>query len=214
MDAVAFKVESTVSDRNSLSIHDFDRRGGNSDQKPIEIFPPPTVSASAAKIPTPRTRSGRGIAKLNRSGDNTDLRRSHGRELADRVLARADALPEGERAILRAIYRSGHSAQEVAAMIGTPVRTLRRRVKQLTDRVLSREYAFVLLQRDEWTGTRRRVADTIFVEGHSMRSASKTLGLSLHAVRRQHDAILVELESASTLARQQARSVRRHDADK
>jgi hypothetical protein len=75
--------------------------------------------------------------------------------------------------------------------------SLRRRVRRLVRRVLSREFVFVIHHRAGWTRSVRDVATACWIEGHSMRSAARHLSLSLHEVRRCHAAVSALLQMAT-----------------
>ncbi|USN99697.1 MAG: hypothetical protein H6810_03290 [Phycisphaeraceae bacterium] len=94
------------------------------------------------------------------------------------------------------LHRGGGPGPRLSA------RTERRRLRRLVTRVLSPRFAFVIASRRAWAPTRRRVAMACVVQGLSMREAGAALGLSLHSVRRQMDAVealyLASLERART----------------
>ena len=119
----------------------------------------------------------------------TDLRRRHRRDMVDRVLAAAAHLPDEDRLLVEAVYRDGRSVVDLATISGAEPRTLRRHIRRLIARVLSPRYAFVALHAPDWSPTRRRVASACVLAGRSLRAASADLSLSLHAVRRHHDAV-------------------------
>lgn len=119
----------------------------------------------------------------------SDLRRKLESTAADRLLARSDALPPADRALLRAIYADGKPATEVAALAGCTARHVRVRVRSLARRVMSPLFAFVVAHSDAWPESRRRVGVACFVNGQSQRDAAASLKTSLHAVRRHCQAI-------------------------
>lgn len=122
-------------------------------------------------------------------GEAADLRRRHRREVVDRLLDGAAHLPDDERALLEAVYRDGRSAKELAALGRAPERAMRRRIKRLTVRVLDPRFHFVARRLGAWSPTRRRVAQACVLGGRSLREAADELALSLHTVRRHHDAV-------------------------
>ncbi len=112
-----------------------------------------------------------------------DLRKTAHRDYAEHVVARAQALPEEERAILEAVFDDGMTISRLAALRGVSPRPLRRRIRLLLGRVLSERYAFVVRERSIWPDRRRRVATAVYLHGLSMRDAARGLGTTLHAVR-------------------------------
>jgi len=118
-----------------------------------------------------------------------DLRRRDTREWAETIASRAEHLLPEDRALVRAVFGDGMDAKRVARLQGEPSRTVRRRVRSLAARVLSPEFEFVLARRDAWPRTRRLVATACVVQGRTLREAASHLQMSLHAVRRQMDAV-------------------------
>ena len=56
-------------------------------------------------------------------------------------------------------------------------------------------FAFVIIHREQWPPTRRKVANETILHGLPLRAAAKQLDLSLHTVRRHADAIRVMYEA-------------------
>lgn len=138
--------------------------------------------------------------------ETLDLRRKRRGEQAQVALERARHLPPQDRVLVEAVFRDGRPVAELAALIAadagdadrvTSVRGLRRRIRRLTARLLSREYAFVAEQLPDWSPTRRRVATACILHGRSIRDAAAELRLSLHTVRRHRAAIAELLEAWS-----------------
>ncbi|GIK18576.1 MAG: hypothetical protein DYG93_06245 [Leptolyngbya sp. PLA2] len=145
----------------------------------------------------------RGVA-LARLDHAVDLRRRRSREAAETMIDRARLLPPDDRALIEAVFRDGLPVARIAALAtgdsepadhSTRARTLRRRIRRLTTRLLSREYAFVAEQLADWSPTRRRVATACVLHGRSIRNAADELRLSLHTVR-CHRAAIAELVEA------------------
>ncbi len=146
-------------------------------------------------------QAGAGMARMS---DGVDLRRRRTRQAAQTLAERACLLPPDDRALIEAVFRDGHPVAHLAALIAgqadnaeraAHARTLRRRIRRLTARLLSREYAFVAEQLPDWSPTRRRVATACILHGRSIRDAAAELRLSLHTVRR-HRAAIAELVEA------------------
>lgn len=152
------------------------------------------------QVGTGRGEAGRGVAGGPATAAATDLRRKRRRELVERIVERAELLPPGDRALVHAHYRDGRSVAEIARAGGGSARPLRRRLKRLVERELDPLFAFVSRRRESWSSTRRRVATSVVIEGWSMRETSRRLGLSLHTVRRHHDAVRAMFEAEADRA--------------
>lgn len=138
---------------------------------------PPEAWAPVARVPS------RGLGGV-------DLRRALRRDLAERLVLRAEHLPPDERALVEAVFRDGRSVSEIARLAGVAdehatVRSLRRRLHRAVERALSDRFIYVASHLKGWPATRRRVAQACFLNGRSMREAARELGLTLHVVRSQ-----------------------------
>lgn len=132
-------------------------------------------------------------ASLERLGD---LRLRRRRDMIDELVERAVWLPPADRWLIDAVYREGRRVAEVAAILGESPRNLRRRVRAVLRRVKSGRFAFVAMQSRAWPALKRRVARACFIEGKSQREVAGELRLSLHAVRRQCQAVDALYEAA------------------
>ena len=139
-------------------------------------------------------------------GESADLRRRQRAELVGRLLERVAPLPLPDRLLVEAVYRDGRSAVEVAALVRLPARLVRRRIRRVVRRALSERFAFVALHAEQWPGDRRRVAEACVLAGQSLRDAAHSLGLTLHQVRRQWNAIETLFQSARQQAELAARA--------
>ena len=135
-----------------------------------------------------------------RGGGRRDLRRGLTPAELDRVQARLEHLPSGERALIEAMFLDHKTAVQIAALAGRDPRKVRGEIRRVVDRMLSPKFAFVLRRGDAWPTTRRKVAHACVLWGFSARVAAKELGISLHAVRRQVDAIHAMFEAEGLLA--------------
>jgi DNA-directed RNA polymerase specialized sigma24 family protein len=124
-------------------------------------------------------------ALVHDPAEAADLRRRRRRDLADLLTDRAAWLPEEDRALIHAVYREHLTAREVAFLRGATARRVRRRLRTLIERMLSRRFEVVLRERDGWGVVRRRIATSVVLEGRTLRETAERLGLTLHAVRRQ-----------------------------
>jgi DNA-directed RNA polymerase specialized sigma24 family protein len=142
-------------------------------------------------IPRP---SSRPVSRAQRA-EIFDRRRRQGRDLAETLVSRAEHLLPEDRALLNAIYRDGSSAREIAILTGTCPRSVRLRIRKLAQRALDPRFAFVLVNRDQWPPTRRKVATEHILHGRPLRETASQLDLTLYAVRRHADAIRVMYEA-------------------
>jgi DNA-directed RNA polymerase specialized sigma24 family protein len=148
----------------------------------------------------PGQQAGRHLRVDPASGE--DPRRARKREIAEAVVARSEWLPQDEQALVRAVFRNGQSAAQVARLMGVEPRRVRRRVHRIVKRVMAPTFVLVVQQREQWSGTRRRVAEACFVRGLSIREASIELGVSLHTVRIHCGAVRHMLELRTAIAGQ------------
>lgn len=131
-----------------------------------------------------------------------DARRARRRELAEEAVRRSEWLATDEQALIRAVFRNGQSAAQVARLIGVEPRQVRRRMHRIIKRVMAPAFMLVVQHRDQWTGTRRRVAEACFVRGASIREAAAELGVSLHTVRVHCAAVKSMIELRAVVAEQ------------
>lgn len=124
------------------------------------------------------------------------LSRQRRRELAALLVARADALPEPDKALILEVYAAGRSVLDATRRDNPDPATLparaganRRRVRRLTRRMLTPTFELVRTQQPAWPPIRARVGHACFILGLSMRAASESLNLSLHTVRSHAHAI-------------------------
>jgi DNA-binding CsgD family transcriptional regulator len=90
---------------------------------------------------------------------------------------------------VRGVYDRGMSMSELARVAGHDPRRVQNRVQRLTRRLNSPAFLFVLRHGPDWPEMRRRVAQSIILEGRSQRRAAEKLGLSIHSVRREIDRV-------------------------
>lgn len=131
----------------------------------------------------------------------SDLRRVHRRDIVERVIERAQALPPRERSMVEGIYLRRLSANKLARELGINPRTVRRDVHNAVRRLLAPFFPFILTHRDGWTGHRRQVAQLCHIEGMSLRAAAHVIGISFYKVRRHDEAIRLLFEAHETARR-------------
>lgn len=156
------------------------------------------------------------ISPSTRSPDPRDLRRRSraGRDAAQHCIELARLLRPGDRAALLAVYRDGMTVKDLAALAPSGVhsaRALRRRLRSISTRMLAPKFEFVAaflepadqserrrLGLPTWPPTRRAVAQQCVINGLSMQKAARVLGITLHAVRREANAIHALFEATGT----------------
>jgi len=144
---------------------------------------------------TPRTREHWNMIDSINIQTASDLRRRVPRDLAELLVARAEHLLPEDQALITAVYQDNLTAAQVAQLKGCPARTIRRRLRVLIQRLLSPRYQFVASRLDRWPPTRKRVARACVLQGHTLRAAAESLGVSLHTVRRHMDAVAAQHEA-------------------
>ncbi|MCA9293780.1 MAG: hypothetical protein KDA20_08200 [Phycisphaerales bacterium] len=126
-----------------------------------------------------------------------DLRRRRRRELAEVLVEHAQFILPMDRALIESIYRDGQTAQHVGALNAISPRAVRRRIRQLTERLLSPRFAYVLQHREQWPTIRRRIAVACALQGRTMRETSRHLRVSLHTVRKEMGIVDALLDAQS-----------------
>lgn len=124
-----------------------------------------------------------------------DFRRRIDRDAAELLLARAEWARPEERGLIVAVYRDGVSLRDLGTMSGRSPKTIREVIRRAVARMVTDRFAFVLREHHQWGPLRRRIATECVLHGHSMRHAARTLGVSLHTVRR-HMELINAMESA------------------
>ena len=116
------------------------------------------------------------------------------RRMLERVIDRADHLEKSDRALLRGVYDRGMTISDLARVAGHDPRRVQHRVRRLTMRLSSPAFVFVLRHGREWPADRRRVAESIILEGATQCRAAEKLGLSIHCVRLEIDRVRLLFE--------------------
>lgn len=162
---------------------------------------------AVANGPAPRRATARPVrVEYEPALDRTDLRRRVRREAVETILHRAVWIDPSDRVLVEAVYRDHRTVADLARLLGTDDRSLRRRVRRIVQRLLSPQFVFVASSMARsatsrrpsspaspppgpWSDTRRRVAEHCVLNGRSLRDAARALNLSLHVVRRHRDAL-------------------------
>jgi DNA-directed RNA polymerase specialized sigma24 family protein len=118
-----------------------------------------------------------------------DLRRRRGREQIRLLTELSSFLNPAERRLIEDTFDRGKTASVLAAELERDPRGLRREIRRLSRRLLDPRFAFVALTAAHWRPTRRRIAETHFIRGLSLRETARELGISLYRVRQHRDAI-------------------------
>ncbi len=114
----------------------------------------------------------------------------------DTLLRRANHLHPHEQSLLRAALHEGTPTAHLAALAGVSPRTIRRRVQRLILHLTSRRFTCIERSLDHFTPTRRRIAIACELQRLSANQAAASLGMSVHAVRRQRLAIDAFIEAS------------------
>ena len=109
---------------------------------------------------------------------------------AARICELAQHLAPTDRAILQLAYADGKTIPQIAALIGAPRHATQRRLRRLTRRVLTPEFAFIAPQLGELDAVARAVARCCIIEGRSVRDAAAHLRTTQHAVRAARHTLL------------------------
>ncbi len=146
------------------------------------------------------------LAVARQMPHQTDTRHASRRGYADRVLMRADWLDPAERALVVQVLANGVSPADVAAVAGVTRRSVQRRVRAVSQRLISPLATAVLQGQGRWDRTTASAALNVWVRGCTMRETGRRLSLSLHEVR-QHLQMargLIEADVKAALARRAA----------
>ncbi len=170
---------------------------GKARRKVVEAVPAPSERAGAV-VPEPAGSPRITGDSARRRAAAIDLRRKETRELGEIIVARSEFLLPDDRALVCAVFGEGMDSERVARLRGETARGVRRRVRKLAERVMSREFEVVAGHRDAWPRARRLVATACVLQGRTMREAAAHLRMTLHEVRRQMDLVraLVDAEGA------------------
>lgn len=141
-----------------------------------------------------RSPGGAGAMYMSRDGRANPMGRER-RDQIERFLQWAEHLDEHDRALVRAIYDRGMPAAEVARATRSEPRVVRRRLRQVTERMTCEAFAAVLRLRAGWPAARRAVAEAVWLRGRTQREAARETGLSLHHVRQEIERIRAALEA-------------------
>lgn len=132
---------------------------------------------------------------------------------AEQLARLSEYLAAPDRAMIRAIYTHGHSLREVGRLMQVTPDVVRRRLRRLSRRMQTPEFAFVALRHEHWPPRLAQVSRACVLEGQSLRSAAVALNLSVHAVRRVRDQALAMAKAADDLKALAARVTREAPID-
>lgn len=128
----------------------------------------------------------------------TPLLASRRSVFAQRIAELGAHLPAPDAALIEAVFAHGLTVQRAAGLMNLDPRTVRRRIRQLITRIRSPAFAFVVVQRDNFSPERATVARACIIEGRSLRVAAIQLGISIHAVRLHKSAIITQAEALAS----------------
>jgi hypothetical protein len=141
-------------------------------------------AAGLDRLPSTRPRACRPVEWLaTPSTVDIDLRKGRDSALADRLVARADWLPNPEAALVLAVFRDGVPLATLARAQGVCDRLLRRQLGRAVSRLMDNRALFVATHARHWTPVMATVARFIYLQGCSMRETARRSGFSLHTVR-------------------------------
>lgn len=129
-----------------------------------------------------------------------DLRRLQPEPVVEAVLTLARHVGRGERMLVEAVLRDGHTLHAMAEMSGERPRALRRRYRRVVQRLIQHRFAFVAAHARTWPDRRRLVGTLHILRGRTIRETARHLGLTEHATRRELsviDGLLEEYEADS-----------------
>ncbi len=126
---------------------------------------------------------------LDKVTDDIDLRKRHTNTLTDQLVHRAHWLEKDDQSLIIAMFRDGQSASQIAKLIGQDPRHVRRRIKRLVHRLNDPRVAYVVEHCEAWSRSKRAIAQSLFIQGHSIREVTENLGVSFYSVRKHREAI-------------------------
>ncbi len=126
---------------------------------------------------------------LDKVTDDIDLRKSHANTLTDQLVHRAHWLENKDRDLIIATFRDGQSANLIAHRLAQDPRHIRRRIKRLVHRLNDPRVAYVVEHSEAWTRSKRAIAQSLFIQGRSIREVTESLGVSFYSVRKHREAI-------------------------
>jgi len=131
------------------------------------------------------------------------------RDLYETVLNRAHFLEAPDQALLEQVIGRGVRPIEVAKVAGLSTRTVQRRVRLLTRRLLDPRVEYVLRHYHQWPAPLSQIALGVWARQWTLRKTADRLGLSLHQVR-QHVAAVRGLIDAGLPRRRRIRRIPRN----
>lgn len=126
---------------------------------------------------------------LDGISEDMDLRKKREHSLTDRIVARAIWLEVDDREVVLSMFRDGQSANIIAHRLNQDPRQVRRRIKKLVNRLNDPRIAYVVAHHEQWSKTRRSIAQSLFIQGRSIRETVDDLGVSFYSVRKHREAI-------------------------
>lgn len=127
---------------------------------------------------------------LDQLPSGIDFRHRCNTLLTDQIVSRSIHLKGPDRALVEAMFRDGQSAAQIARLGNLEPRQVRRRIKLALTRLSDPLFIFVITHQSSWSSTRRKIAQSLFQAGRSIRQTAELLDLKVHQVRRHRTAIL------------------------
>jgi len=135
---------------------------------------------------------------LDQTSSHIDFRHKHNTALADSIVTRAIHLKGQDKSLVLAMYQDGCSAAQIARLGNQNPRQVRRRIKLALTRMNDPLFIFVVTHQSNWSPTRRKIAQSLFQAGNSIRQTADQLNIKIHQVRRHRTAILELMNSSQS----------------
>lgn len=99
------------------------------------------------------------------------------------LLLRSNLLNHSDKALMHMVFDRGGTFEQIARLTGQSASTVSRRFQCILQKLLTRELAALLRQRNEFDSLEIRIARAYFIEGLSQRAITEKLGLTTYRVR-------------------------------
>jgi DNA-directed RNA polymerase specialized sigma24 family protein len=109
------------------------------------------------------------------------------RELADRILGRANWLARADQLLIEQTIGRGVATKDTARLMHCSTRTIQRRVRQISQRLTDPMVLRIMREGRRWPAPTGEVARRYFVQRQTLRQIAAGTGLTLHHVRKHLD---------------------------
>lgn len=114
----------------------------------------------------------------------------------DVLIARLELLRKSEKALLEAYLQDDVSLRNLAELTKTPVSTISRQIRQLSQRLLHGDYIYVIRNRSRFNEHELKIAYDHYILGQGYRRIARSRRLSEFTVRRQLARLKLEIAAA------------------